>query len=66
MAAGYTLREIMEYLGHSSLSATERYVKLLPQPAEGSPAERLNAYVARAAEQPRLVSPHQRPVGCSR
>jgi hypothetical protein len=28
MAAGYTLREIMEYLGHSSLSATERYVKL--------------------------------------
>jgi hypothetical protein len=50
MAAGYTLREIMEYLGHSSLSATERCVKLLPQPAEGSPAERLNAYVARAAE----------------
>jgi hypothetical protein len=27
-------------------------VKLLPQPTEGSPAERLNAYVARAAEQP--------------
>ena len=52
MAAGYTLREIMEYLGQSSLSATERYVKLLPQPAEGSPAERLNAYVARAAEHP--------------
>jgi integrase len=52
MAAGCTLREIMEYLGHSSLSATERYVKLLPQPAEGSPAEGLNAYVARAAEHP--------------
>ena len=52
MAAGYTLREIMEYLGHSSLSATERYVKLLPQPAEGSPAERLNAYVERAADRP--------------
>ena len=52
MAAGYTLREIMEYLGHSSLAATERYVKLLPQPAEGSPAERLNAYVQRAADRP--------------
>jgi Phage integrase family len=31
MAAGYTLRELMEYIGHSSLQATERYVKLLPQ-----------------------------------
>jgi integrase len=44
MAAGYTLREIMEYLGHSSLAATERYVKLLPQPEErkpGRPAQRL-------------------------
>ena len=50
MAAGYTLREIMEYLGHSSLAATERYVKLLPQPEERSPADRLNAYVARAAD----------------
>jgi integrase len=49
MAAGYTLREIMEYLGHSSLAATERYVKLLPQPEERSPADRLNAYVARAS-----------------
>ena len=33
MAAGYTLRELMEYMGHSSLQATERYVKLLPPPA---------------------------------
>ena len=49
MAAGYTLREIMEYLGHASLAATERYVKLLPQPDERSPADRLNDYVARAA-----------------
>lgn len=32
MAAGYTLRELMGYMGHSSLQATERYVKLLPQP----------------------------------
>jgi len=33
MAAGYTLRELMEYMGHSSLQATERYMKLLPPPA---------------------------------
>jgi hypothetical protein len=39
----------MEYLGHSSLAATERYVKLLPQPEKRGPADRLNAYVARAA-----------------
>ena len=47
MAAGYTLREVMEYMGHSSLQATERYVKLLPQPAgpDGA-ADRLNAYLA--------------------
>ncbi len=50
MAAGYTLRELMEYMGHSSLQATERYVKLLPQPAgpDGA-ADRLNAYLAAAA-----------------
>jgi hypothetical protein len=46
---GHTLREIMEYRGHSSLAGTERYVKLVPQPEERSPADRLNAYVARAA-----------------
>lgn len=49
MAAGYTLREIMENLGHSSLAASERYVKLLLQPEERRPADRLNDYVARAA-----------------
>ncbi len=51
MAAGYTLRELMEYMGHSSLQATERYVKLLPPPAgpDGA-ADRLNAY--RAARNP--------------
>jgi integrase len=48
-AAGYTLREIMEYLGHASLAATERYVKLLPQPDERGPVDRLNDYVERAA-----------------
>jgi integrase len=47
MAAGYTLRELMEFMGHSSLQATERYVKLLPQPAgpDGA-ADRLNTYLA--------------------
>ena len=45
---GIRLREIMEYLGHSSLAATERYVKLLPRPEERGPADRLNDYVARA------------------
>ena len=55
MAAGYTLRELMEYMGHSSLQATERYVKLLPQPAgpDGA-ADRLNAYLASVErEEPR-------------
>jgi integrase len=47
MAAGYTLRELMEYMGHSSLQATERYVKLIPPLDETDPAERLNAYLRR-------------------
>ncbi len=41
MAAGYTLRELMEYMGHSSLQATDRYVKLLPPLDETDPADRL-------------------------
>lgn len=49
MAAGYTLRELMEYMGHSSLQATERYVKLLPPLDESDPAERLNAFLRRRA-----------------
>ncbi len=48
MAAGYTLRELMEYMGQSSLRATERYVQLLP--------------VARRA--PRCRGPAQRLSGC--
>ena len=47
MAAGYTLRELMEYMGHSSLQATERYVKLLPPLDESDPADRLNAFLRR-------------------
>ncbi len=49
MAAGYTLRELMEFMGHSSLQATDRYVKLLPRPDETDPAERLNKYLRRRA-----------------
>jgi hypothetical protein len=47
MAAGYTLRELMEYMSHSSLQATERYVKLLPPLDERDPADRLNTYLRR-------------------
>jgi integrase len=49
MAAGYTLKELMEYMGHSSIQATERYIKLLPPPDETDPAERLNVYLRRRA-----------------
>jgi integrase len=49
MAAGYTLKELMEYVGHSSLQAAERYIKLLTPPDESDPAERLNAYLRRRA-----------------
>jgi integrase len=49
MAAGYTLKELMEYMGHSSLQAAERYIKLLPRPDETDPADRLNAYLRRRA-----------------
>jgi hypothetical protein len=30
MAAGYTLKEIMEYMGHADLQMVQRYTKLLP------------------------------------
>ncbi len=49
MAAGYTLKEHMEYMGHADLQMTQRYVKLLPQPGEKNCAERLNNYLRRAA-----------------
>ena len=45
MAAGYTLKELMEYMGHADLQMVNRYVKLLPQPGEDDAAERLNAYL---------------------
>lgn len=46
VAAHYTLKEVMEYLGHADLATTSRYVKMLPQPDESNPASRLNAYLA--------------------
>jgi integrase len=47
MAAGYNLKELMEYLGHADLSTTSRYVKMLPAgPAGHNPAEKLNKLLA--------------------
>jgi integrase len=46
VAAHYTLKEVMVYMGHADLTTTSRYVKRLPQPSEGNPADRLNAYLA--------------------
>ena len=43
MAAGYTVKELMEYMGHADLQMVNRYVKLLPQPGEDDAAQRLNA-----------------------
>jgi integrase len=45
MAAHYTLKELMEYMGHSDLQMVNRYVKLLPQPRGDNAADRLNAYL---------------------
>jgi integrase len=49
MAAGYTVKELMEYMGHADLQMVTRYVKLLPQPGEDDAADRLNNYLSRAA-----------------
>jgi integrase len=51
MAAGYTIKELMEYMGHADLQMVNRYVKLLPQPGEDDAANRLNAYLSRAEQQ---------------
>jgi hypothetical protein len=48
MAAGYTLKELMEFMGHADLQMVNRYVKLLPQPGENDTAARLNTYLRRA------------------
>ena len=49
MAAGYTIKELMEYMGHADLQMVNRYVKLLPQPGEDDAAARLNDYLRRSA-----------------
>jgi integrase len=48
MAAGYTLKELIEFMGHADLQMVNRYVKLLPQPGEDDTATRLNTYLRRA------------------
>jgi hypothetical protein len=50
MAAGYTIKELMEIMGHADLQMVNRYVKLLPQPGEDDAAARLNAYLKRSEE----------------
>jgi integrase len=50
MAAGYTLKELMEFMGHADLQMVNRYVKLLPQPGEEDLSQRLSDYLRRAAE----------------
>ncbi len=45
MAAGYTIKELMEFMGHADLQMVNRYVKLLPQPGEDDAADRLNDYL---------------------
>jgi integrase len=50
MAAGYTIKELMEFMGHADLQMVNRYVKLLPQPGETDAADRLNDYLRRAEE----------------
>jgi integrase len=45
MAAHYTVKEIMEYMGHADLQMVNRYVKLLPQPRDDNAAARLNDYL---------------------
>src|SRR4051812_3257703 len=48
MAAGYTIKELMEFMGHADLQMVNRYVKLLPQPGEDDAADRLNDYLRRS------------------
>jgi integrase len=50
MAAGYTIKELMEFMGHADLQMVNRYVKLLPQPGEDDAADRLNDYLRRAED----------------
>ena len=49
MAAGYTIKELMEFMGHADLQMVNRYVKLLPQPGEADVGDRLNSYLRRSS-----------------
>jgi hypothetical protein len=49
---GYTIKELMEFMGHADLQMVNRCVKLLPQPGEDDAADRLNAYLRRATHEP--------------
>jgi integrase len=50
MAAGHTIKELMEFMGHADLQMVNRHVKLLPQPGEHGAADRLDDYLRRARE----------------
>ena len=45
MAAGYTVKEIMVFMGHADLQTVQRYIKLLPQRDERNPVDRLDNYL---------------------
>jgi integrase len=53
MAAGYTLKEPMEFMGHADLQMVNRYVKLLPQPGAEDLSQRLSDYYLRRAAEAR-------------
>jgi integrase len=45
MAAGYTVKELMVFMGHADVQTVQRYVKLLPQRDELYAVDRLDAYL---------------------
>jgi integrase len=45
MAAGYTIKEIMVFMGHADVQTVQRYIKLLPQHGERNPVGRLDSYL---------------------
>ena len=49
MAAGYTIKEIMVFMGHADVQTVQRYIKLLPQRDERNPVDRLDTYLRATA-----------------
>jgi integrase len=45
VAAGYTVKEIMVFMGHADVQMVQRYIKLVPQRGERNPVERLDQYL---------------------